>query len=88
MIAGLFRAIALVIGLILVLGGGACAVVGVPTFLSTLVSGSFQAAVPIFFATAVGIIILMLGLRMLKFSGGKSRPAGKDPLAKTASDDS
>ena len=70
MIGGLFRVVAFLLGLLLVLGGGACAVAGVPSFLMSLFSGAIGSALGIFMATAVGIGLLYIGVRMLKFAGG------------------
>lgn len=70
MIGGLFRVVAFLVGLVLVLGGGACALVGVPTFLMSLFSGAAGSAISIFFATAVGAGLLYVGAHLLKFAKG------------------
>jgi hypothetical protein len=70
MIGGLFRVVAFLIGLLLVLGGGACALIGVPAFLTSLLSGTVGSALGIFMATAVGMGLLYVGVHLLKFAKG------------------
>ena len=67
----ILRVIAVLIGVVLVLGGGLCTLVGVPVGLTTLFSGTVAGALSILFATAVGFVVLLIGLRLLKFGGGK-----------------
>lgn len=74
MLMGLLRVVAVLIGLALVLGGGVCTVAGVSTGLITWFSGSVAAGLSILFATAIGLVVLLIGLRLLKF-GGASKPA-------------
>lgn len=72
MVRMILRAIAIFVGAILVLGGGICTLVGVPAGLSNLLTGGFAPALHVLFMTAIGFVLLLIGLRLLKFGGGKS----------------
>lgn len=67
----ILRVTAILVGVVLVLSGGVCTLVGVPTGLMSLFSGGGGAALSILFATAVGFVVLLIGLRLLKFGSGK-----------------
>ncbi len=71
----ILRVIAILIGLLLVLGGGVCTLVGVPVGLMSLFSGGIQ----ILLFTAVGFGLLLVGLRLLKFGGGKKSKESVEP---------
>jgi len=64
----ILRVIAVLIGVVLVLGGGVCTLVGVPMGLMSLFSGGVQ----ILLFTAIGFGLLLVGLRLLKFGRGKA----------------
>lgn len=74
MVRIILRAIAIFVGAILVLGGGICTLMGVPSSFMGLARG-LEEGVPVLFATAVGFGLLLLGLCLLKFGGGKSSSA-------------
>lgn len=73
------RIIAFLIGLVCVIGGGVCAVVGIPSFLLSLFSGS--GASSILLATLIGVGILAVGWRMLTYAlrGSKSTDDSDQP---------
>lgn len=71
MVRMILRWIAVLVGAILVLGGGICTLVGVPSSFMGLARG-LEEGVPVLFATAVGFGLLLLGLCLLRFGGGKS----------------
>jgi hypothetical protein len=69
MIRTLFRVLAVLAGLAMVLGGGVCTLVGVPTGLMAFFSQG-AAGLSILFATAIGFGILLVGIYALKFGMG------------------
>lgn len=66
------RVFAFLIGLVCVIGGGVCAVVGIPTVLLSLPSGSLASAVLL--ATLIGVGILVVGWWLLKYAFRSSKP--------------
>jgi hypothetical protein len=82
MVNGFFRAIALLIGAVLVLGGGVCTLVGVPTGVMALFNGGASAGLGVLLATVVGFVVLLIGLRLLKF--GRKGPSVEAPTRPTA----